>query len=128
MPKRTLHPLLAGGLLIALALSSFGLSFIRLGEFALPLALLIAVAKGAIVVLVFMRLGHETPSVQLAALAAVLMLLLLAGLMSADAFTREPSPVLSAPIAEKRAAMAAGLPEPGRSNQANGGEEAPAAR
>lgn len=81
--------LLGTGLgLVLLAAASFGLSFVNIGVWALPAALVIAAFKAALVVLVFMELRHERASVKLASLAAVMMLLLLVTLTAADVATR----------------------------------------
>jgi cytochrome c oxidase subunit 4 len=92
--------LLAGAGLLALACTSFGLSFLPLGALALPIALGIAAAKAAIVLVVFMDFAKQSASVKLAALAALLMVALLAGLMVADSATREPSPLISPRVSE----------------------------
>jgi cytochrome c oxidase subunit IV len=96
-PPSAVVLLLVGAGLLALACTSFGLSFLALGAFALPIALCIAAAKAAIVLVVFMDFAKQSASVKLAALAALLMVALLAGLMAADSATREPSPLI-API------------------------------
>jgi len=89
--------LLAGLALLALAFVSFLLSFLTLGALALPIALSIAAAKAGVVLVVFMDFAEQSTSVKLAALAALAMVVLLAGLMAADGATREPSPLTSAP-------------------------------
>jgi caa(3)-type oxidase subunit IV len=94
-PPSGLHLLLTGVGLLALALTSFGLSFLALGALALPIALSIAALKGAIVLVVFMDFAKQSASVKLAALSALLMVALLAGLMAADSATREPSPLIA---------------------------------
>lgn len=110
-----MHPLLAGGVLVVLAALSFGASFVPLRDWALPVALLVASAKAAIVVLVFMGLGRASASAQLAALAALLMLLLLVGLMLADPLTREPAPVLG--VGEEATMRARALLDSGHGNR-----------
>jgi cytochrome c oxidase subunit IV len=94
-PRSGVSLLLAGAGLLALALTSFGLSCLALGALALPIALGIAAAKAGIVLVVFMDFAEQSASVKLAALAALLMVVLLAGLMAADGATREPSPLIS---------------------------------
>jgi caa(3)-type oxidase subunit IV len=74
------------------------MSFLALGALALPLALGIALAKAAVVLVVFMDFAEQSASVKLAALAALSMVVLLAGLMAADSATREPSPLISPPV------------------------------
>jgi len=91
--------MLAGALLLTLAGLSYGVSFLQLGSFNLPLALAIAVGKALTVLFVFMDFGGLSPSAKLAAGAALLMLALLVGLMAADVATREQAP-LPSPIGE----------------------------
>jgi cytochrome c oxidase subunit 4 len=83
--------------LVLLAGASYALSFVALGAWALPIALCIAALKAGLVVFMFMELYRETASIQLAALAAVLMLLLLVTLTAADVATRG-TPVVTAPV------------------------------
>ncbi|HEY4159159.1 MAG TPA: cytochrome C oxidase subunit IV family protein [Polyangiaceae bacterium] len=85
---------LAGLALLALAGLSFGLSYLRLAAWALPIALLIAVAKASLVLSCFMEFWREAVSVRLAALTALVMLLLLATFTIADVATRERPPLL----------------------------------
>lgn len=85
--------LLTGLLLLALAGSSYGLSFLSLAGFGVPLAIGIAVLKALVVLIAFMEFGHLPSSAKLAAGAALLMLVLLLGLMVADVGTREPAPL-----------------------------------
>jgi len=84
---------LTGVLLLALAGASYGLSFLTLGAYALPVALAIAVCKALILLFVFMEFGKLSTSAKLAAGAALLMLLLLVGLMLADVATRVRPPL-----------------------------------
>src|SRR3954462_1428005 len=79
--------MLAGAFLLALAGLSYGVSFLQLGIFNLPLALAIAVGKTLIVLFVFMDFGLLSASAKLAAGAALLMVALLVGLMVADVAT-----------------------------------------
>lgn len=90
---RAVLVLMAGALLLLLAGASYGLSFLALGAFALPLALAIASAKALIVLWVFMEFGELSSSARLAAGAALLMFALLVSLMVADVATRECPPV-----------------------------------
>lgn len=83
--------------LLLLAAGSYGLSFVRLGAWALPLALLIAAAKASLVVLVFMELRREAASVKLASLAAILLFLLLVTLTAADVATRVTPTLVPSP-------------------------------
>jgi len=97
-----MHPLLAGALLITLAVLSFAASFVSLRGWALPIALAVAMMKAAVVLIVFMGLGRQTASIKLAALAAILMLLLLTGFVVADSITREANPVVELPAPSAR--------------------------
>jgi len=103
-----MHPLRAGALLVILALASFASSFLPLHAWALPVALAVAALKAGIVLFAFMSFGREAASVQLAALAALLMLLLLTGLMLADPLTREPAPVVGLPTSSAREMLVSG--------------------
>ena len=84
--------LLAGCLLLALAGTSYVLSFVALGSLALPLALGIAACKALTVLFAFMEFGQISASAKLAAGAALLMLILMVALMVADVATREAAP------------------------------------
>jgi cytochrome c oxidase subunit 4 len=75
------------GLLI-LTGASYGLSFARLGAFAVPVALGIAAIKVLIVALYFMGLLDEPPSHRLAAVAAAFFVILLVVFTQADVLTR----------------------------------------
>ncbi|MEO6603317.1 MAG: cytochrome C oxidase subunit IV family protein [Polyangiaceae bacterium] len=97
-PNRHLRRLLLCGVsLLALAGLSFGLSYLQLGSWALPMALAIAALKAGLVLTAFMEFNHQSASVKLGAALAVLMLALLLGLLLADIATREPAP-LPAPL------------------------------
>jgi cytochrome c oxidase subunit 4 len=84
---------LTGAALLALWAASFGLSYVALGSWALPVALAIAVVKAVLVVLVFMELLHASLSIKLTILAALALLLTLIGLMVADIATRALPPM-----------------------------------
>ncbi len=77
------HAILWAALVALLALT-VATSFLRLGFVNLVLNLGIAIAKAAIVLIFFMRLGRESRAAQLAAGAGVLWLMLLVGLSLAD--------------------------------------------
>ena len=83
-----------GVLLLGLAAASYGLSFVHSGSWGLPLALGIAALKAGIVISVFMELRREAASVQLVAVSALLMMLLLVALTTADVATRTVPTVL----------------------------------
>jgi cytochrome c oxidase subunit 4 len=76
------------GALVVLTLVSFGLSFLHLGPFGMPVALAIAATKVAIVALFFMGLVHEPASHRIAGVAAVLFVVLLVSLSAVDILTR----------------------------------------
>lgn len=69
--------------LVLLTLSSFGAHLLPLGAFATPVALLIALLKAVIVVLVFMHLTEEAFSVRcIAVLNALWVALLCVGIVA----------------------------------------------
>ena len=71
------------GLLVLLALTTAS-AFVPLGRLNLALNLIIALAKGLLVALVFMQLARDTPVVRAAALAGWFTLLLLGSLALLD--------------------------------------------
>jgi cytochrome c oxidase subunit 4 len=83
-----------GGALLGLWVLSFALSYVHLGAAALPVALVIAVVKAALVIMFFMELLRESLSMKLTLLAAGGLLSILIGLMVADVVTREPAPLV----------------------------------
>jgi len=91
----------AGAGLLALAAASYALSFVRLGAFALAVALAIAALKALVVLWVFMQFGRVPASAKLAALAAFFMLALMLSLMAADVASREAAPVPPAAAATR---------------------------
>jgi cytochrome c oxidase subunit 4 len=74
--------------LLALWASSWGLSTLDLGRWALTAALAIAVVKAALVALIFMELLHVRASVRVIAATALMMLALLVGLVVVDVVAR----------------------------------------
>ncbi len=86
--------------LLMLAGLSFGLSYLRLGAWALPVALGTALVKAALVLGIFMEMSRESSSIRLAGVAAATMLLLLAGLAALDVVTRDAPPLLPPTLAE----------------------------
>jgi cytochrome c oxidase subunit 4 len=82
-----------GAVLLALAGSSFALSYVELGPAALPVALAIAAAKASLVVQIFMELGQARSSAKIAFAAGVAMLALLLVFMVADVETRDAPPM-----------------------------------
>ena len=83
-----------GAALFALWALSFALSYVHLGAAALPVAMVIAAVKAALVVAFFMELLHGTLSMKLTLLAAGGLLALLIGLVVADIVSREPPPLV----------------------------------
>lgn len=74
--------------LLALAAATFGLSFLPLGVFHTPVALLIAGVKAALIALFFMHLAEERGSIPVAVGVWVLLLAILIALTAADVATR----------------------------------------
>lgn len=101
---------LTGSVLLALAGASYGLSFIELGAYALPLSLAIASGKGLVVLLAFMEFGKLPNSAKLAAGAALVMVLLLLGMMVADVATRERALSPQPPTVDPNVAQVSGSP------------------
>ncbi|MCA9629858.1 MAG: cytochrome C oxidase subunit IV family protein [Myxococcales bacterium] len=91
MARRTLSTksyLAAFLALLVLAAGSFGLSFLHLGAFSMPLALGVATLKACIVAGVFMHLLEEPGTRSLATLIAVMMVCILITLAATDVATR----------------------------------------
>lgn len=84
---------LAFAALVALAAASLGLSYASLGRAAVAVALIVAAAKAAIVLMVFMELAREPATSRLAVFAAASLLGVLVALVAADVATREPAPM-----------------------------------
>jgi cytochrome c oxidase subunit 4 len=83
----------AGVVLLVLAATSYGASFLALGRWAIAVALGIAVVKAGIVVGVFMEAARRSASFLLALCAAVVLLATLIALVAADVAFRGPSPI-----------------------------------
>jgi cytochrome c oxidase subunit 4 len=81
--------LLTAAALLVLWGASWGLSFVDLGAWSFPVALVIAAAKALLVALFFMELVTEPASVNLALLTGVALFLVLLGFTVADVATRE---------------------------------------
>jgi len=75
--------------LVALAALSFVLSKRPVSSASMPIAMSIATAKALLIVFFFMHVARYKVSARLAAVAALGMITLLAGLMVADVMTRE---------------------------------------
>jgi cytochrome c oxidase subunit 4 len=69
--------LIVGALLIALAFGTFFTSGLKLGAWALPVAILFALAKAALIVLFFMELKHHRGGSRFALAVSVFFVLLL---------------------------------------------------
>jgi cytochrome c oxidase subunit IV len=83
--------------LMLLAGLSLFFRFQYMGAWGMPVALGIAAAKAILVVLVFMELAFEKPSVRLAFAAGALMVALMLTLMVADVVTRAVPPLQNPP-------------------------------
>ncbi len=79
---------LAWVLLLVLLVLTIASSFVWLHGWNTPLNLLIAAMKAGLVAWVFMQLRHETTTIRLIAVAALLWLAILLGLSLADLLTR----------------------------------------
>lgn len=79
--------------LVVLWAVSLGLSYADLGAAGLPVAMVIAVAKAMLVLMVFMEIVRESTSVKLAFAAATVLLTILVGLIIGDIGTRERPPL-----------------------------------
>lgn len=100
MPPTSLRALvITWGALLGLAGLSLLASRVHTGAWALPLALAIALAKVALVAVVFMELRVARFVARLALVVAAAFIVLLAGLMAGDVATREAPPLRPPPIA-----------------------------
>jgi cytochrome c oxidase subunit 4 len=80
--------LIAWVAVLLLVMLTLWLAYLPLGRLNLPLALLIAVTKTAIVAVVFMRLGEATGLIRLAASIGFLWIAIMFGLTFADLVSR----------------------------------------
>jgi cytochrome c oxidase subunit 4 len=78
--------------LILLAAASFFFSTMHLGRLGVPVALAIAIAKAALVAIVFMELAVQRASNRAAFVAAIAFVALLASLAVVDVVTRAAEP------------------------------------
>jgi cytochrome c oxidase subunit 4 len=81
-------PLRVLGALVVLAALSFGATYLPLGAFTMAVALAFAAVKTALVAIFFMELGHETPTIRLAAIVGPLFLALLVTFVATDILFR----------------------------------------
>jgi cytochrome c oxidase subunit 4 len=75
--------------LLGLLALTVGVSFLQLGRLNLPIAMLIAVAKASLIVLVFMHIKGGSRLLHLAAAAGLLWLAIMFVLTMNDYFTRD---------------------------------------
>ncbi len=87
--------------LVVLAAATYGLSRLDLGGFQVPVALAIAVAKGMLVVLIFMHLIEQRAVNRIFLGVALLFIILLVGMTTADVATRAPEQL---PVATRQPA------------------------
>ena len=92
MSKALRHRALAWLGLVLLLVLTLGLSYLPLGSANIVVALTIAMAKGVIVVLIFMKLAHSPPLTWIFAGAGLFWLALLFGLSFTDYATRAGFP------------------------------------
>lgn len=78
------------GLLVLTAVT-FGLSYVHLGDWGMPVALVIASAKGLLVALFFMHLIEQHATNRIVATVGVVFVALLIGLMLVDTTIRASS-------------------------------------
>ena len=83
-------------LLLLLALTVV-VALVEQSALGLPIALGIAGLKGALIVMYFMHVRYDTPTVRLAAVAGFLWLCLLIGLSMSDLLTRRGPPATDTP-------------------------------
>ncbi|MCK6547756.1 cytochrome C oxidase subunit IV family protein [Myxococcota bacterium] len=80
--------------LIVLAAISYGVSFLPLGAWETPVAMLISAAKGTVVLLIFMHLLEQATINAVVMIIATAMVVLLISLVGLDIVTRVPPPAL----------------------------------
>ena len=78
--------------LIALTALTTAVAYVDLGAMNTVAALVIAVCKGALVVLFFMHLKYQPGLTRVVLVAAIMWLVILIGITSSDVFTRHWSP------------------------------------
>ena len=74
--------------LVVLALATFLLAKANLGAFQLPVAMMIAIIKAGLVVVIFMHMLEHRPSNRIFFIVAFLFIVLLVALTTADVSTR----------------------------------------
>jgi cytochrome c oxidase subunit 4 len=86
--------------LLVLTFTTYGIAYVPLGEWHVPVALGIAVVKATLVVLIFMHLSESTRLTWLVVASGLFTLALLIGLTLSDYWTRSwshQSPVSDSP-------------------------------
>lgn len=78
-------------LLVVISIN-LGLSFLDLGEWGMPVAMVLASISILIVVLIFMHLLEHAPTAWLVMMTVVFFLVLLSSLMILDVISRTPEP------------------------------------
>jgi cytochrome c oxidase subunit IV len=91
------------GVLLLLTGLTLGLSYVELGRWGVPVALVIASVKSLLVALFFMHLVEERTSNRLVAASAIVFVALLVSLMVLDVQTR---PALDGDVADRPAPLA----------------------
>jgi cytochrome c oxidase subunit IV len=76
------------GALLVLTFTTYGVAFVPLGEWHVPVALGIAIVKAALVVLIFMHLSESPRLTWLVVASGLFTLALLVGLTLSDYWTR----------------------------------------
>ena len=97
---------------MALAATSYGISFASLGAMRVPVAIAISVAKASLVVVIFMELHHQRSTNRFVLAAALLLVCTLIGLMAADTLTRDTPPLEPASAHESPATPPVGVVRP----------------
>jgi cytochrome c oxidase subunit 4 len=86
------------GALLVLTFTTYGIAFVKLGEWHVPAALGIAVVKAVLVALIFMHLSESPRLTWLVVAAGLFTLVLLIGFTAADYWTRSWLP--SGPVSD----------------------------
>jgi cytochrome c oxidase subunit IV len=91
-PSRKPYFLVFGALMV-LTFATYAVAGLDLGPFVDIVAMAIALVKGALVVIIFMHVGHGSRLTKLTAAAGFVWLLILFGFLMADYATREWTPL-----------------------------------
>lgn len=79
--------------LMVLTVATYYVARLDLGPFVDVVAMAIAITKGALVVIIFMHVGHGTRLIKLAAASGFVWLLILFGFLMSDYATRHMTPL-----------------------------------